>query len=98
VPDGLFVLHTCDFGLCCNPEHLYLGTQADNVADIQKRKRGNPPCGVRNAWAVLTDIKVRKIRKAAARGVLQKILAAQFGVARPVISNVVNRKAWKHVA
>ncbi len=39
VPDGLFVLHHCDRRMCCNPAHLYLGTQADNMRDKVVRGR-----------------------------------------------------------
>jgi hypothetical protein len=39
VPDGLFVLHHCDNRLCCNPDHLYVGTKADNMRDMSKRGR-----------------------------------------------------------
>jgi hypothetical protein len=39
IPDGLLVLHTCDRPGCCNPRHLYLGTQADNMADMIDRDR-----------------------------------------------------------
>lgn len=39
IPDSLFVLHTCDTGLCINPDHLYLGDQAQNMRDVSNRER-----------------------------------------------------------
>lgn len=39
IPEGLFVCHTCDVRDCVNPDHLYLGTAADNMADVMNRKR-----------------------------------------------------------
>lgn len=39
VPDDLNVLHTCDNALCCNPNHLYLGTQLDNIKDRTLKQR-----------------------------------------------------------
>lgn len=43
IPKGLNVLHTCDNPLCCNPEHLWLGTQANNLEDMWKKGRGRGP-------------------------------------------------------
>lgn len=48
VPDGLFVLHDCPNGdnpSCVNPKHLWLGTQADNSKDMERKGRGNHPSG-----------------------------------------------------
>lgn len=39
VPDGLFVLHTCDNRLCCNPQHLYVGDHKQNMKDARERGR-----------------------------------------------------------
>ena len=39
IPDGMDVLHSCDVTSCFNPEHLFLGTQADNVRDMDKKGR-----------------------------------------------------------
>ena len=43
IPDGMFVLHRCDNPRCHNPEHLYLGTQAQNMTDMWARGRHKKP-------------------------------------------------------
>jgi len=43
IPQNMQVLHRCDNPPCCNPDHLFLGTQADNVADMIAKKRGRMP-------------------------------------------------------
>ena len=43
IPPGMFVLHKCDVRSCCNPQHLFLGTQRDNVLDAKAKGRLKPP-------------------------------------------------------
>ena len=43
IPDGMCILHRCDVPACCNPNHLSLGTQLDNIADMNAKGRGVPP-------------------------------------------------------
>lgn len=62
IPDGLFVLHKCDVPLCVNPDHLFLGTAADNMADmVQKgRARGGRPKGARLSPASLASFREKR--------------------------------------
>ena len=60
IPDGLQVRHRCDNPPCCNPEHLLLGSQADNMAD--RSQRGRVAAGARNGRAKATPDLVRALR------------------------------------
>ncbi len=84
----LDVLHHCDTPACVRPDHLYLGTQADNNRDRTVRERGR---------SRLNSAQVRLIRSAHAEGWTLTALAAQFGVAVPTIHDVVHHVSWKHV-
>lgn len=94
VPDGLFVLHKCDNPPCCNPKHLYVGTQADNVKDMITRRRNR--YGVAHPDALLDEEKVRQIRSLSGT-VTQQAMAEKFGVSRSAIEHVVVGRNWKHV-
>lgn len=87
-----FVLHECDNPSCVNPAHLFLGTQSDNIADMVSKCRHQ--VGEQRPAAKLKESGVREIR--AMDGPHQKI-ADLFGVTRTVVTNIKNRKAWKHV-
>jgi hypothetical protein len=80
IPDGLFVLHTCDTPACCNPEHLYLGTQKQNIQD--RDGRGHTARGQKQHLAKLTDAGVREIRSLSKAGNGAAELARRFGVTR----------------
>ena len=93
IPSGLHVLHTCDNPSCVNPNHLFLGTHADNMADMKTKGRANPWPGVRALQKLERTLRfhdVRWIRKAyAARILNQYELAAKFSVSQPAISYIV---------
>jgi hypothetical protein len=91
IPEGMFVLHICDNPPCIRPEHLHLGTQADNMAD--KVARGRQSYG-ESGNAVLTEDDVRLIRWLLSEGYTQKEIAQQFSVRQPRISNISRGKSW----
>lgn len=95
IPGGAHVLHHCDNPPCVNPAHLFLGDDQANVAD--KVAKGRTPCGERHHRASFTEADVVAIRSRYAAGVLQRDLAAEYGVNQQTISGIVTRRAWRHV-
>lgn len=77
VPDGLFVLHHCDNRPCCNPHHLFVGTQQQNMADMQAKGRRNHLVGEMSAHHKLTEEQVREIRSSNEH---KLSLAERFGI------------------
>jgi hypothetical protein len=110
IPSGLNVCHHCDVRHCVRPDHLFLGTQAENVADMVRKGRHtkgeyssfrlNPDRirGQRNPRAKLTDDQVNEIRRRyAAGGVTQQQLADEFGVNRRWVGEITLRHRWQHL-
>ena len=99
IPEGLWVLHRCDNPGCVRPDHLFLGTRLDNVADMDAKGR--------RTQAILTVADVQEIRARAemlprTRSGKRKMgsmiqLAAEYGVSKGTIKYVVARKLWRHV-
>ena len=97
IPAGMFVLHRCDNPACVRLDHLFLGSIADNNADMRAKGRGydfDPKHGSTNPKAKLTESAVRDIRTSKALG---KELASKYGVTQTVISAVRHGHIWKHV-
>lgn len=95
IPAGLRVLHKCDVPACCNPGHLFIGTQMDNVRDMHEKGRDDKARGERHCKAVITEEMVREIRSS---NELTNVLAIRLGVSRDVIRKARSRVTWKHVA
>jgi hypothetical protein len=94
---GLCVCHRCDVRLCVNPDHLFLGTFADNVHDMiakGRRNTGTRPRGVGHLNAKLTEEKVRAIRTS---DLSHGELARSLGVSRKCVENVLLGRTWRHV-
>src|SRR5687767_11309763 len=62
IPDGMCVCHSCDTPSCVNPAHLWLGTNAENIADRDRKGRGRQPRGERNGQSKLSAAAVARIR------------------------------------
>jgi predicted XRE-type DNA-binding protein len=95
-PEGMCVCHNCDNPSCVNPAHLFLGTQADNMADKVSKGRLRCGRGETQGSAKLTQAKVDEIRELyAGRQFTQSALARAFGVSQMHISDIVRGKCWK---
>jgi predicted DNA-binding protein (UPF0251 family) len=98
----MLVCHACDNPPCVNPDHLFLGTARDNCIDMMRKgrhyagSRENMPRGSKHWNSKLSEYEVRKIRERVMAGEKQKDLASELGVSRATISEVVNRKLWRH--
>lgn len=100
--DGVLVLHRCDNPPCVRPDHLFPGTNLDNVRDMQAKGRQRPPDmrGERHPSARLTEQQVVEIRAeyiARSRSHGAKPLAARYSVTPAHIEQIVRRKTWSHV-
>jgi hypothetical protein len=97
IPNDLHVLHHCDNPPCVNVQHLFLGTQADNMAD--KVAKGRQPRGEEHGSAKLTAAEVAEIRGRYVKGwhPTQRELAAEYGVGQTLIGYIVNGERWRVV-
>jgi len=106
IPEAQFVLHKCDTPPCCNPDHLELGTAKKNMRDCIKRGRHRVASGdkhglrlhpERQGMSKLQSQDVINIRNLSLEGLFQREIAKKYGVARSLISMIINRKIWCHV-
>ncbi len=99
IKEGYKILHKCDNPPCCNPDHLYQGTQKQNACDMVSRGRHRFAKGVAHPNAKLSDKQVAQIRIMYAPGVVShKKLSKLFSVSERLIYNIIHRKSWKHIS
>lgn len=90
----MYILHKCDNPECTNPEHLFAGTQTDNMRDMSSK--GRSTSGEKSYSAKLTWEDAKKIREMWKSGqYTQRLLSEMFDIDRSSISNIVNNKQWK---
>lgn len=99
LPDGsdykTVILHLCDNPACVNPDHLKLGPQKANVADMMGKNRG---CvGSAHPWSKLTEATVRKYRRQIANGRRIMDISKETGIGHQTLSKMWLRQTWRHV-
>jgi len=92
IPEGMLVCHKCDNPACINPKHLFLGTIADNSADMVQK--GRSLRGEKNAAAKLKESDVHKIKKMLKDKISQVRIAKLFGVTKMNINAIKMGRTW----
>ena len=99
IPKGIQVLHRCDNPRCVNVDHLFLGTQKDNIHDMMAKGRMNTgdQTGVKNGRAKLTEKQVLEIRKLDPSKIWISDIARKYGVGWTAIDDIIKRKSWRNI-
>lgn len=99
IPNDLWVLHKCDNPPCVNPEHLFIGTAADNNDDMyQKGRHGfKAHIGIKHGRAKLTEDDVKNIRLLYEQGKSQQRIAEIYNMGQSQIGRIIRKEEWSHV-
>lgn len=89
IPDGMHVLHKCDNRRCCEPSHLFLGTNADNIEDKMRKGRGGKKLSYIDACEVLRLL---------SEGRRQSEIAGRFGVNQSLVSRIKQKRYWPYAS
>lgn len=97
IPDGMVVCHRCDNPRCVNPNHLFIGSQTDNLHDMIRKGRAKlrPQIGTDHGCAKLTEDDVLAIRADCTRS--GRAIAKAFSISQTQVSDIKTRKAWRHI-
>lgn len=96
IPKGLHVLHKCDNPECVNLNHLFLGTNKDNMQD--RNLKGRQSIGVQTQPLKLTPEQVQEIRISYIPGVVtQTSIAKKFGITRSCVYQILTNKIWRNL-
>jgi len=95
IPEGMFVLHRCDVRCCCNPDHLFVGTNADNMRD--KIEKGRQTRGSKCGTAKLTEADVVEMRRRYASGERVEDIKKDYPVNIRNTYAAISGEWWAHV-
>ncbi len=92
--NNMDVLHRCDNTFCVNPNHLFLGTQIDNMIDRTNKNRGYIPSGEKNKWAKYTWKEIKEIRKDSINGMSAYEICGKYKIPLTTVYYITNNKSW----
>lgn len=97
IPEYICVLHKCDNKLCINPDHLFLGTDKDNMQDRDNKNRQVK--GEKHGSSKLIKNNVKEILQTKNNDLpyIRNSLAIKFNVTRGAINHIINKRQWKHI-
>jgi hypothetical protein len=99
IPDGKKILHRCDVRCCVNPEHLFIGTQADNVADMMEKGRNKcvPQKGEKNPMSKLNQnlvLEMRQFRNDS--GLSYSKIAKKYAISTMTAFRAITKQSWSN--
>lgn len=95
IPEKGTICHHCDNPACCNPKHLFLGTQADNVRDAAKK--GRMPKGENHFRSFISGDDVRQIRHLGLTDMSKREIGEKFGMSRQAVTDILYKRTWAHI-
>lgn len=95
IAPGMFVCHKCDIRPCVNPQHLFLGTNSDNMADMVRKERA--ATGERNGHSRFSEEQVIEIRRMVSCGASRSAVARRLGTNRVRVAAIARGDSWGHV-
>lgn len=100
-PGEMMVCHHCDNPPCCNPKHLFLGTHAENMADMASKGRAKPPyqkfLGENNGSAKISEKDASKIIEMISNGWRNTEISERFNISHSMVSCIRLKKSWTHL-
>lgn len=98
IPEGLMVLHTCDNPSCCNPKHLFLGTNQENMDDKVKKNRQSRLFGGDNGRCQMSEKNIMSMRKDYRSGNFSySDLVYKYKISQTQVARIIKRESWAWV-
>lgn len=91
------IRHTCDTPACVNPNHLEIGTQADNMNDMWERKRGNTTIKSRGCHHYLSKLTEEQVKSIRSSNKTVQELSDDYNIKYHAMWNIVHKRTWKHL-
>ena len=98
IPSSVKICHQCDNPKCINPDHLFAGTQKDNIYDMERKNRSVHPKGSKNGNSKVTETQVIAIRNEYSTNKFsQRELGKKYGLGKSMIGEIIRGNFWRHI-
>jgi hypothetical protein len=97
IPKKMCVCHKCDVPLCCNPDHLFLGTQQENIKDMINKKRDKKSKGEDHKNCIMSEEHAKEIKTKFKDGLSIKEIYHLYMYSYSSIWKICKNRSWKHI-